>query len=233
MSCGHQDGADRPDDESTPITGAQLALANSLRGHFEGVPGAGPFLQRWRFLEDNSPASCRLFRHERTQQQHRILMGDPVQLWSTYCSSYRPEVSIRAVEITRSPTCRLPLALRIFRYGPGRRNHARASDLVLLQHLSWTCDNTTRCHVFTGEGRVETRFPDYTVSLRDLPRGSRLLYVISPDVVEDQEPGGAVFDPSCIGQPAPLRRLRIIFSVPYTRRGRQEAGAVRDVGPWP
>ncbi len=225
MSTRDEDPSDRPDGgtDTAPIGDFQLGLARSLHHAVAGVPGSSAFVQRWRFLTDNVPGSSRLFRHEREDHLRPILLGSPVQLWSTFSSSYRPEVSIRAVEITRVVGRRFePLALRIFRYGPGRGTGARASNLVLLEHLSWTCDHNTRAVVFSGEGRVEARFPDFTVSLRDMPRGSRLLYVLSPDIEQDQEPGGAVFDPGCVGKPASLHRLRIIFSVSRTRRGRQE-----------
>ncbi len=231
MSSGEQEEADRPDDESTPIGPMQLALARGLRDAVPRTPGAAPFLQRWRFLQNNAPGRTRIFYHERLNCERAILMGNPIQLWSTYSSAYHKEVSIRALEIKWAEGgSRHPLALRIFRYGPGRGN-SRACDLVLLQHLSWTCDNTTRCVVFSGQGRDEYRFPDYTVSLRDMPRGSRVLYVLSPDIVQEQVRGGAVFDPGCIGKPAALDRLRIIFSVPYNKRGPQAGNLHRAVGP--
>ncbi len=232
MSSGDEAAPDRPDEEwTTPITPFQYALANGLRRQIEGVPGTAAFRDNWRFLKDHGPRSRRLFRHDRTGG---ILLGSPVQLWSNFSSSYRPEISIHAVEITRFTGVRVePLALRIFRYGPGRGTGARACDLVLLEHLSWTTCNHTRCVVFRDTGRIEARFPNCTVSLRDMPRGSRLLYVLSPDIEQDQEPGGAVFDPSCIGKPASVYRLRIIFSVAYTRRGRQENRSECAVGPGP
>ncbi len=232
MSTGGQGEADRSDgDDTTPIPDWQLDLAGGFSDSIAGIPGATSFHDRWRFLENHMPASSRLFRHERTRC---ILLGNPVQLWSTYSTSYHAQVSIHALEITRlaESSCE-HLALRIFSYGPGRGGGGRACDLVLLEHLSWTSDHRTRCFVFRGTSRTEARFPNCSFSLRHLPRGSRLLYILSPDIEPDQERGGGVFDPSCVGKPSDLYRLRIIFSVPYTRRGRQEAWVRSAVGPSP
>ncbi len=230
-------GIDSPPDQShwesaDPMPEHLRHLGTSFRDSVSGVPGAASFQDRWRFLQSHLPGSSRMFRHEVDIRDRPILLGRPVQFWSSFSSSYRPEISVHAVEITRSPGLgRLPLALRIFCYRPGRGGGGRAVDLVLLEHLSWTCDNRTCCVVFRGTGRTEARFPNRTFSLRHLPRGSRLLYVLSPDIEQDQEPGGGVFDPSCVGQPSTLCRLRILFSVARTRRGRQESRPGDAVGP--
>lgn len=226
MSGGNQGSADRPDrewlpddDPGEPVIREPFVRCSSP---LEGISGATSFLQRWRFLQDPRNSPDHPVWHERCYPRP-ILLGAPVQLWTTYSDRYKGVVRVRAVEITRAfGKSFQPFLLTIFRYGPGVATFGPgaigvpASDLVLRQHIGWTGDNATCNYAFCGGDRVECRFPDKSFDLRNMPRGSRLLYVVEPYPVEDEERGDRLLNADYIGKPAAIYRLRILLGVPYS-----------------
>lgn len=187
----------------------------SLRVPVVCVPRSRDFDQRRR-LGTGIPNNERRFGHESVVE----LYASPRQLWTQRCDYYEPVVRIWCIELVWPVGYIGPGAsIRVFRAGPGRPGQ-RAADLVRVENLDWTCDRCVQTYFFTGNDELQCISPEQSFGLRNCAGGSRILYVVEPGDVRNQEPGSSLLDCNCVGRPVPFLRIRILYSVPYSKLGR-------------
>ena len=193
----------------------------AVRVPVDCVPRSWSFDNRWRQL------SCldggdRIFRHTR----HAVLFGQPQQLWTDRCDYYRKEVRIRGIEISWTDGERCDILVSIFRVPRGAHGR-RAADMVRLPNLGWTTDRATQTYRFTGGEPLQVVYPEQSFDLRHLGRGSRVLYVVEPSTGQNEDAGSRLLDADYIGKPAPFHRIRFLYGVPLSVRGRARYGPRR------
>lgn len=178
------------------------------------IPRSRDFDEYWGQLSCMDHGD-RVFRHTR----HNVVYGDPRQLWTCRCAYYRQQVRIRGIELSWAAGPRCGVVVSIFCAPPAQRG-SRAADMVREPNLGWTTDRRTQTYAFTGEHRIEVCFPEQSFSLRNDPRGSRILYVVGPRALDDETARSRLLDTGDVCEPAPFYRLRILYGVPLTPRGR-------------